>query len=320
LSRRNVLLLWADPKERQALYKILCATGAHVQFVDPGEALSPAGLAIDCKLAIIDYDSIRAGAKDVLEGLGKRKRPPAVLVLTATRDKNELIELFSHEVLTNLIAKNTDIKASELIVTVQKILHNDLFGFEKYLTWGISPIEEVVTSSSQKDEILENVDRYLTNIGCNKRLIALAKTVGDEFLMNAVYNAPVDGKGKAKYASRSRAERVDLVDGEAVRFRYVCDGRLLAMSVSDNFGRLERSTVLSYLRKCFMRGSQQIDQKDGGAGLGLYYIFESLNQFVINLAPMRRTEMIGMMDISGTYKDFVDRPKSLNIFIEEAES
>ena len=65
------------------------------------------------------------------------------------------------------------------------------------------------------------------------------------------------------------------------------------------------------------RGGDQIDQKDGGAGLGLYYIFESLNHLIVNVAPNRRTEMIGLMDISGTFRDFAERPKSLNVFIQE---
>ena len=89
------------------------------------------------------------------------------------------------------------------------------------------------------------------------------------------------------------------------------------MSIEDNFGRLERSTVLSYLRRCFIKGADQIDQKEGGAGLGLYYIFESLNHLIINVASNERTEMIGLMDISGSYREFAERPKSLNIFLQE---
>ncbi len=316
MNDNQILLLWGDPRERQALYKILCATGADVRFADT-QLPDPFSAGGNCRLVVIDYDTVRDSARRVLESISQRNDRPAVLVVTATRDKNDLIDLMSHEVLTNLVAKNTDLKATELVVTVQKIMRADVFGFEKYLTWGVHPYTEVITSSERKNDIIERLEEYLTRIGCNRRLIGLAKGVADEFLMNAVYNAPVDAAGKPKYASRSRAERVQLEPGEEVRFRYACDGRLLALSVEDNFGRLERSTVLSYLRKCFMRGQDQIDQKEGGAGLGLYYIFESLNQFIINVASHQRTEMIGIMDISGSYRDFAEQPKSLNIFIEE---
>jgi hypothetical protein len=311
------LLLWGQHKERHALYKILRATGAEVRFLEPSEQTDALDLDPASTLVILDYDSLRADANVLLDRIGRRCHPPPVLVMTATRDKRDLISLFSHQVLTNLVAKNTDIKATELVVTVQKIMHNDVFGFEKYLAWGAAPLEHVVRSSTEKESILEAVECYLSSLGCNRRLVGLAGGVADEFLMNAVYNAPVDGEGRPKYAARSRADRVDLEPGEEVVFRYVYDGRVLAISVSDNFGRLEGSTVLTYLRKCFVQGADQVDAKEGGAGLGLYYIFESLNQLVINVAPQRRTEMIGLMDVSGSYRDFAEQPKSLNIFIEE---
>ncbi len=313
-SDTAVLLLWGDPKERQSLYKILSATGAEVRFADSTNATD--ATFAGCKLVVIDYDTLTEDAHKLLTELSKRKGP-RVLVVSATRDKRELVELLGHEALTNLVAKNTGLKATELIVTVQKLMCADIFGLEKYLTWGVQVREDLVTSSRQKKVVLDDFEAYLTGLGCNKRLVGLARGVGDEFLMNAIYNAPVDRDGRPKYASRTRSEDVNLIKGEEVRFRYACDGRWLAMSVQDNFGRLERTTVKNYLRKCFMAGEDQIDTKQGGAGLGLYYIFESLNQFIINVSRKRRTEMIGILDVSGSYRDFAEQPKSLNIFLEE---
>ena len=314
-NNKKILLLWGDHKDRQTVFKVLSATGAEVQHAGPDDSQE----VIDnrYRLVVIDYDSVRDEADELLRRISQEKARPAVLVVTATRDKGDLIRLMSHEVLTNLVAKNTDVTANEMVVTVQKIMRNDIFGIEKYLTWGVHAYEEVVSSSERKDPLLNQLEEYLNSVGCNKRLTNLARGVGDEFFMNAVYNAPVGPDGKTKYATWSRTQPVTLTNGEEVKFRYASDGRVLALSVIDNFGMLERSTVLSYLRKCFMRGDDQIDDKQGGAGLGLFYIFESLNQFIINVSPKRCTEMIGIMDISGTYKDFAVRPKSLNIFLQE---
>ena len=317
--RKEILLLWGDPKERQALFKILCATGADVHFTEPGGVEAPS--LANPRLVVIDYDSLKEDANRILSSISQQHSKPAVLVITSSKDKEELINLFSHEVLTNLVAKNMDFSAAELIVNVQKIIRGDIFGFEKYLTWGVHPYEEVITTSDRKAGLLNQLEEYMNSIGINKRLVGLAKGVADEFFMNAVYNAPIDRQtGAIKYASQSRSDRVVLGPGEEVRFRYASDGRTLALSVEDNFGRLERSTVLNYLRKCFSRGDDQIDEKDGGAGLGLYYIFESLSNFVINVSPNKRTEMIGIIDISGNYRDFANKPKSLNIFLEESAS
>ncbi len=311
-----VLLLWTNPKERQALFKILCATGALVEY-PPGAGNTYVVPDRKYRLVVFDYDTLKSDAARLLAQAASLDRPPPVLVLTSTRDKKDLVDLFAHEVLTNLVAKNTDVTQNELVVTVQKIMRNEIFGLEKYLTWGIAPVEERITCSKDKEAVIGRLTDYLNAIGCNSRLVGLASGVGDEFLMNAVYNAPVDQAGRPKYASRPRSERVDLTREEVVRFRYACDGRTLAVSVEDNFGRLEKATVLSYLRKCFMKGGDQIDDKQGGAGLGLYYIFESLNSFIINVAAGKKTEMIGLMDISGTYREFAERPKSLNIFLRE---
>jgi hypothetical protein len=311
-----VLLLWGDPKERQSLYKVLCATGADVRFVE-NEGGPDSKLLESCRLVVVDYDTLPEHSLALLSELSRRPNKPRVLVVTSTRDKKDLIELLSHEALTNLVARNTAIHPTELIVTVQKLMRHDIFGLEKYLTWGVQVREHVVTSSRQKNGVLDGLDAYMGAIGCNKRLAGLGRGVADEFLMNAIYNAPVDGKGTPKYARRARSEDVNLEKGEEVRFRYACDGRWLVMSVEDNFGRLERDTVVRYLRKCFMGGENQIDTKAGGAGLGLYYMFESLNQFIINLAKNKRTEMLGILDVSGSYRDFAEKPKSLNIFLQE---
>jgi hypothetical protein len=315
MSDQRVLLIWQDAKERQAVYKILCATGAPVEFATvapPPEKLSP------YRLIVVDCDSAPEAASQLLLSVGKAKPRPAILAVTSAQERTDIPEILAHDELTNLVAKDASSGGNDLVVTAQKILRNDIFNLEKYLTWGAHTYEHVVADSEQRGPILDDFEGYLNRIGCNKRLITLARGVADEFITNAVYNAPVDRAGKPKYASRSRTERVFLQSNEQALFRYACDGRTLALSIRDSFGRLERNTIRSYLQKGFRKGSDQVDKKDGGAGLGLYYIFESLNQLVINLAPNRCTELIGLMDISGTYRDFAQHPKSLNIFTEEA--
>ncbi len=164
--------------------------------------------------------------------------------------------------------------------------------------------------------MLEDLRNYLDRLGANKRLSGLAHSVAEELISNAVYNAPADELGQAKYAARSRTEAVQLLPGEYVELSFATDGQLLAICVADSFGRLETLTVRQYLRKCFMQGDNQIDNKQGGAGLGLYYIFQSLNHFIINVSPGKRTELIGLMDISGTFKDFAKQAKSLHLFLQ----
>jgi signal transduction histidine kinase len=98
--------------------------------------------------------------------------------------------------------------------------------------------------------------------------------------------------------------------------RFGADGKRLALSVQDPFGSLDAAKVIDYLTKCFRRGDDQIDQKEGGAGLGLYLMYESLSHFVVNIHAGRRTELIGVVDITGSYREFARRSKSFNVFLE----
>ncbi len=309
----EILFFWGDNKDRRALFKVLAATGASVRYAEDVAALDQVA---NCRLVVLDYDSARALSTDVMRRLAVMPLPPPVLVVTSSRDKGDLIELFSHTVMTNLVAKNQDLLASELIVTVRKIMHNHIFGLEKYLTWGVHTYEYSISGSDGRHQPMADLRAYLERLGANRRLIGLAEGVADELIQNAVYNAPADSAGKPKYASRSRTEPVVLLPNEEVRFSFASDGRFLAICVADRFGRLETETVRNYLRKCFLQGEDQIDSKQGGAGLGLYYIFQSLNHFIINVAPGVRTELIGLLDISGTFKDFVQQAKSLHLFLQ----
>jgi hypothetical protein len=139
----------------------------------------------------------------------------------------------------------------------------------------------------------------------------------DEFLTNALYNAPVDATGHPRFARRPRTERVELQPEEEITLRVCCDGRRFGISTSDPFGSLAPERLQEYLARAFRRGEDQVNEADGGAGLGFYQILDSLSHFVVNIDPGRRTEMIGLIDVSGGYRTFASNGKSFNIFVKE---
>ena len=44
--------------------------------------------------------------------------------------------------------------------------------------------------------------------------------------------------------------------------------------------------------------------------------FDSLNHLVLNIRPGQMTEVIGLIDVRGSYRNFVKRGKSFNIFLD----
>ncbi len=320
--RGSLLLVHGDRKSRQLIYRILRSTQSEIQFAESFAEATRLLATRSYDLCVLDHDKMEneGVAEDALGKLVVRPGvSPRVLVLSDQKPKESLIRLFRSGSLTNLLAKDVDILAEDMVITVEKILRRDIFGMEKYLTWGIQPIEEVVSDSAKKNDHLARFEAFCNDLGLNSRLIGLAKGVADEFLMNAIYNAPVDEHGRHIYSKLPRTERVLLTGRAQANFQYACDGRYLAVACSDNFGTLQKETILRYVAKCFSRGEDQIDKKQGGAGIGFYYIVESLNSFVINIAPGERTEVLGLIDVQGSYRDFAERSKSFNIFIKEAK-
>jgi len=88
--------------------------------------------------------------------------------------------------------------------------------------------------------------------------------------------------------------------------------------VSDPFGGLTPSTVKRYIAKGLRRGEDQIDDKAGGAGLGLFLLFEGLGSLIVDVRQGQRTEVMGLLDIRGSFRNAVNTPKSLNIFYKQA--
>ena len=66
--------------------------------------------------------------------------------------------------------------------------------------------------------------------------------------MNALYDAPADPSGKARFA-HDRKSHVELAPEEAPTLRVGSDGVLIGVQVVDPFGRLEREHVLEGLQR-----------------------------------------------------------------------
>lgn len=294
---RKVLVVQQDKKLRKVLSRALLGTGAVVEAVGtPEEGL--AALSDSHDLLLVDWHG------STMTPAAVRKAPKVQVVLTTTQSLFEetgraLMELPVSGVLIRNIFGTSDTDdpsaIQELVITAGKLLTGDVFGVEKYLSWGSMVREESVTHSSDRNRIIELVGQYASQCGLNRNARTAAQTLTDELLMNAIWDAPVDANGRAKYAHLSRAEPVALLPNERVSVRYGNDANVFAVSVVDQFGRLDQDQAFKYLKKCFAKGEDQIDQKQGGAGLGLYFAFLATNTFVFNVTPKKRTEAIGLI-------------------------
>ena len=202
----------------------------------------------------------------------------------------------------------------ELVATCEKILRRDCFGLAKYMSgFGIELSHQVIVRAVERDEVVERLTGVVRALGGGRRLVESVGLVADELVTNAVYNAPRGSDGQPRYAHRSRRDKVTLEPTEYVRLDYGSDGRVFGIAVTDNFGQLTRDTIRSGIERC-LTSNDPIEQKQGGAGLGLYTALGSVNQLVVNVEEGVKTEVIALWDLERRGRGTGASPGSLHVF------
>ncbi|HEY5937428.1 MAG TPA: hypothetical protein VIU61_22435, partial [Kofleriaceae bacterium] len=150
---------------------------------------------------------------------------------------------------------------------------------------------------------------YTDKLACMAEIAAFADAAGvtrnreaieqclDEMLMNALYDAPVDGRGKRVFAGVATKERITWRTEQVATVQYACDGKQFAIAVRDAFGALERRTVVGYLNKSLHEPERAVDRKVSGAGLGLYLMVSSSSQVHFHVVPGVATEVVCVFDL-----------------------
>ena len=224
--------------------------------------------------------------------------------------------LIEHHEVAHVMACRDEAAELDLLVTLEKLLSNDLFGMGRYFDGGGGdPQRYTCSSASERDELLDWLRVYAAEHRVRSRLVDVLTVAADEMITNALYNAPTDGQGNHPYAQVSRQVPVSLEKPALVEVELRCDGKRLGISTVDPFGSLRPEVVLGSLRRCF-RKAEPRPGSTGGAGLGLYLLLGSLSHLIFNVALGKRTEVIGLMDISSNLGRTAAAGKSFNIFVE----
>ncbi len=313
---RRALLFGEELPLRGARRVAVCA-GADVAIEpDPARLEAVAGdIAPD--LVLFDLDHAGPATLKLLDAV-RAAAPAARLVATAhPSPPPDVAELLGGDWFAHLLGKQSPWFMDELAVILAHAAGRSTFGLDRHLPWAAHIEQLEVTGSAGKAEVFDAIEALMGGMGVRGRLVQRLQAVADEMLMNAVYDAPVDrATGETLYASLPRTTPVDLPPDQRPTFSFGSDGRRFGMAIRDPFGALEPATLRRYIAKGLRRGDDQIDRKAGGAGLGLYLMFQSVNSMTLSLTPGRCTEMVGLVDIRGSYRDVLHSPKSFNVFVQ----
>jgi hypothetical protein len=121
----------------------------------------------------------------------------------------------------------------------------------------------------------------------------------DELLMNALYAAPVAADGSRVFAGVTVKQRAAQRTGASVTLTYGADAARFVVVVRDEFGSLDRQTVLRVLHKG-LHAEDKVDAKAGGAGLGLFLVASTASTIYFDVTPGGHCEITCVFELSGT--------------------
>lgn len=311
-----ILLVASDRKTQRTVQRVVSATLHEVETV---EEIAQARRLLAQRapaLLVLDYTLVSDSGGQALMQEAAAAGTLASLVLMNGMGARALPSLLELGSVTNLLANPMPLMAEELTVTALKLLRRDIFGLEKYMSWGVEARSYSLDHTDQRVEVVDRLGRGIRELGLGPRVASMAKLAADELLSNALFNAPVDEQGVQFRASESRDTSRPIAAHERPRLRYACDARYLAVEVSDPFGSLDRNHILRHIAKAANRtGIERIDFGGPGAGMGIALAYSCCNHLIFNLEAGERTEVIGLFDVRFKPAEIGNGVSSFNVFV-----
>jgi CRP-like cAMP-binding protein len=312
IKEKRVLLADANKKQQILTKMALGGTGVHLQIAsDPSEVVAYIeGELFD--IVFVDLEMIEVCAKI-------REQAPStdIVLMTSQSLENFVKKMRALDFIPNIVSRDENDRTftvKNIMTTVTKLSTQDIFGLERYLSWGVEVVQNQVCKSSERADLIEQVDKYFEDIGIRKTIRGRCTTVLEELLMNAIYDAPTDIEGKSLFNHLPRTEAIELLPEQCGQLRYATDGVLVAVAVTDPFGSLKGKIILDYLNSCYSGHAGELNQMKGGAGRGLHQIIENSDLVVFNISPGIRTEVIALFQIE--MKANPDKSPSFHLFIK----
>lgn len=314
---KTVLLL--EPEKRQLVLAKMAVgcTGVHLDAVSTIEEAR-------ALIATKKYDAVISDEIGIdLCSEVSAAFPNTKFILMCSKSARENLE-FLHQHMNVKICITRDLEKRNLTVklilaTLSKVLNQDYFGVEKYLSWGVDVHTEIIKASTQRLGINEKMKDYLKKMGIRATILDRVFTVAEEMMMNSVYDAPVDSSGRPLFNHLTRKNDIVLDTHQFSKMSYACDGDYLAISVRDPFGSLRSKTIIEYLKSCYDGKAGSLNEQKGGAGRGLHQIIEGSDFTIFNLKKLNKTEVIALFCLDNSKSE--DPMPRFHIFeIEEGDA
>lgn len=283
------------------------ATGAQAVTVDDPAALPAAldGVNVLCADTfdgdlVAEQTRARPGLRGVLWTAEPLRRSLRYLVETAAID--HVLGRRSYE---------SPPRAWEIAMLARRLQGAPTPPLSAYLAWGFSALDIEVRTSADRDVAAARIHEFVGALQVPRRIAEMFAELGDELIMNAIYDAPVDAHGRPRYAADRKAQ-IALAAHEQPAMRIATDGTWLVLQVRDPFGRLERRHVFDGLARGLASG--ELDRSGGGAGLGMAVCHNASSAMFFDVVANRHTEVTALFELDINLREFRTQAKSLHFW------
>lgn len=190
------------------------------------------------------------------------------------------------------------------------------FGLERYV--GVDSKVQKITlkKSSQKNAAVDAIQNVFSKCKVPSRLAALGAKAADELIMNAIFDAPTDGKGQQTRLKTPRDSDFVLFDKEEVDVEFSFCPEYFALGVSDQFGSIKKKILLDFITQDFSKKAYLVRKENPGAGLGLHGIIGGGLSAIFICKPGIRTQVILFFENVENFRDFKNSFQFLSILAE----
>jgi hypothetical protein len=172
-----------------------------------------------------------------------------------------------------------------------------------------------VTNSRERAKFAEEMEKFFVEIepiigGQSPILSQYAVEIQEELLMNAIWDA------NPKHEKMSRTIPVDLEETEKIKLEWGFNGKDLAISVKDNFGRLDPKIMVKYVKFIFKTGEadfHHLRPQEVSAGLGMFMILQKANLLSVFIVKGKITDVGVVICLSKKKRTKTHPPKALDI-------
>lgn len=291
MSNRRFLALARDPDRLRRIVAAIERSGGEADAVASADDVGPGVLPHRYVFAGVDGDD--PGEADALL---PRLRPQAHATIVTPRSTLADLTAYLRDDRVNHVVVGDELERG-VEVTARKLRTGDIFGIEQYLPDGAEVRCERIRDFEGRRRALDTVLAFAEQTRMRRPVRMAIGSVCEELLMNALYDAPVDGAGRQLFADLDPHDRTRTPSPQPVSIRYAATEHAFAVAVRDRFGRLAKNTIRSYIEKCLTSPSQ-LDRKTYGAGLGLYLVANAAASYVVNVAFGIATEVVCTFDRS----------------------